>query len=34
MAMNLYEKLREKMKKNGFHLEMNKLVQEERPHWL
>ncbi len=34
VPMNLYEKLRERMRKNGFHLAMDKLVQEERPHWL
>ncbi len=30
----VYEKIKSRMKKNGFHLEMNKLVQEEKPHWL
>ena len=29
-----YIAVKERMKKNGFRLEMDKLVQEEKPHWL
>ncbi len=32
--IGIYEVIKWRMKKNWFHLEMNKLVQEERPHWL
>ena len=34
LTVEIYEKIKLRMKKNGFHLEMDKLVQEEKPHWL
>ncbi|MBS9775367.1 PH domain-containing protein [Candidatus Gracilibacteria bacterium] len=33
-TMEVYEELQVRMRKNGFHLQKDKLVQEAKPHWL
>jgi hypothetical protein len=32
--LEIYEIIQEKMRKNGFHLKKDKLVQTAKPHWL
>jgi len=33
-SLKIYEEIKDRMKKNGFNLKMDKLVQLEKPHWL
>jgi len=32
--MEIYENIQVRMRKNGFHLSKDKLVQTAKPHWL